>query len=282
MEEKKTIDWTTLWKKDDWLSVWIGFIILIIFLIIFLAGATFKLPSWRWMTDGAFNEKINGYVKKAEALAKDAEAKGETGILAQTQSLKNALDGKDRKAIGNAAGDLEKAAKGAKDKDVAKKADKLGKDLKRDATSTIGKVLSGANLLQALYLLIGLWILGAIGMAFMGMSVGKFTLGFPIVYILSAVSFFIAGNTTVSYYGLEVVFWALLIGLLISNTVGVPDWLKTAVKTEFFIKIGLVLLGAEVLFTTIAKVGAYGMIQSIIVIFAVFYVCYWVAKKDWS
>jgi len=279
MEEKKTIDWTTLWKKDDWLSVWIGFIILIIFLIIFLAGATFKLPSWRWMTDGAFNEKINGYVKKAEALAKDAEAKGETGILAQTQSLKNALDGKDRKAIGNAAGDLEKAAKGAKDKDVAKKADKLGKDLKRDATSTIGKVLSGANLLQALYLLIGLWILGAIGMAFMGMSVGKFTLGFPIVYILSAVSFFIAGNTTVSYYGLEVVFWALLIGLLISNTVGVPDWLKTAVKTEFFIKIGLVLLGAEVLFTTIAKVGAYGMIQSIIVIFAVFYVCYWVAKK---
>jgi len=186
MEEKKTIDWTTLWKKDDWMSVWIGFIIL----IIFLAGATFKLPSWRWMTDGAFNEKINGYVKKAEALAKDAEAKGETGILAQTQSLKNALDGKDRKAIGNAAGDLEKAAKGAKDKDVAKKADKLGKDLKRDATSTIGKVLSGANLLQALYLLIGLWILGAIGMAFMGMSVGKFTLGFPIVYILSAVSFF--------------------------------------------------------------------------------------------
>ncbi|HOP85550.1 MAG TPA: putative sulfate exporter family transporter [Syntrophorhabdaceae bacterium] len=275
MEEKRSIDWTTLWKKDDWMSVWIGFLIL----IIFLAGATFKLPSWVWMTDGAFNEKIPGYLKKVEALQKDAEAKGESGVLSQLQALKGAIDGKDRKLIGDAAGNLEKAAKSVKDKDIGKKSEKLAKDLKKDATSTLSKVLSGANLLQALYLLIGLWILGSIGMAFMGMSVGKFALGFPIVYILSAVSFFIAGNTTISYYGLEVVFWALIIGLLISNTVGVPDWLKTAVKTEFFIKIGLVLLGAEVLFTTIAKVGAYGMVQSIIVIFAVFYFCYWVAKK---
>ncbi len=275
MEDKKHIDWTTLWKKDDWMSVWIGFLIL----IIFLAGATFKLPSWRWMTDGAFNEKADGYAKKIEALAKDAESKGDTVIHSQLIALKIALDGKDRKAIGDAAGKLEKAVKDAKDKGIGKKTEKLAKDLKRDATSTIDKIFSGANLLQALYLLIGFWILGAIGMAFMGMSVGRFTTGFPIVFILSAVSFFVAGNTTISYYGLEVVFWALLFGLLVSNTIGVPDWLKTAVKTEFFIKIGLVLLGAEVLFTTIAKVGAYGMIQSIIVIFAVFYVCFWVAKK---
>jgi uncharacterized integral membrane protein (TIGR00698 family) len=116
-------------------------------------------------------------------------------------------------------------------------------------------------------------------MALMGMPIGKFTAGFPIVFILSALSFFVAGNTTISYYGLEVVFWALLFGLFISNVIGVPEWLKTAVKTEFFIKIGLVLLGAEVLFTTVMKVGAYGMVQAIIVIVAVFYVCFWVAKK---
>lgn len=275
MEEKRSIDWSTLWKKDDWMSVWIGFVIL----IIFMAGATFKMPSWKWMTDGAFEEKIPGYSKKIESLVKDAEAKAETNLQQHILALKSAIDGKNRKAIGDAAGKLEKATKDAKDKDLGKRADKLAKDIKSDANSTIGRVFSGANLLQALYLLISLWILGAIGMIFMGMSVVKFTLGFPIVFICSAVSFFIAGNTTISYYGLEVVFWALLIGLLISNIVGVPDWLKTAVKTEFFIKIGLVLLGAEVLFTTIAKVGAYGMVQSVLVIFAVFYFCYWVAKK---
>ncbi|MGZ3535253.1 MAG: YeiH family protein [Thermodesulfobacteriota bacterium] len=274
-EKKQGIDWTTLWKKDDWVSVWIGFLIL----IIFIAGFTFKLPGWKWMTGGAFSDKIPGYSKKVDALSKEAEAKGEEGLKANAAALKASLDAGDRKAIGDAAGKVEKSAKEAKDKDLQKKADKLAKDVKGDTGSTAGKVFSGDNMLRALYLLIGMWILGLIGMALMGMPIGKFTLGFPIIFILSALAFFVAGNSAVNYYGLEVVFWALLFGLLISNVFGVPEWLKTAVKTEFFIKIGLVLLGAEVLFTTIVKVGAYGMVQAIIVIVAVFYVCFWIAKK---
>ena len=275
VEKKAGIDWSTLWKKDDWMSVWIGFLIL----IIFLAGASFRLPGWRWMTDGAFSEKRAGWSKTAEALVNDGETKGEEGLKAGSAALKAALDAGDRKAIGGAAGTLEKAVKDIKDKDLSKKADKLAKDIKNDAGATVGKVFSGDNLLKALYLLIAFWILGLIGMALMGLPVGKFTAGFPIVFILSAFSFFVAGNTGVTYYGLEVVFWALIFGLIISNFIGVPEWLKTAIKTEFFIKIGLVLLGAEVLFTTIMKVGAYGMVQAIIVIVVVFYVCFWLAKK---
>jgi uncharacterized integral membrane protein (TIGR00698 family) len=274
-ENKKKIDFTTLWKKDDWMSVWIGFFIL----IIFMAGATFKLPGWKWMTDGAFFEKSVTLPAKAEALAKEAEEKGDLGVQAAVMSLKTALEGKDRKAIGTAAGALEKAAKDAKDKDIKKKAEKMGKDIKSDAGNTAGKVFSGENMTRAFWLLVGMWVLGGIGMAIMGLGFGKFTLGFPIVFILSALAFFVSGNSVVNYYGLEVVFWALIFGLIISNFLGIPEWLKTAIKTEFFIKIGLVLLGAEVLFTTIAKVGGYGMIQSIIVIVAVFYVCFWVAKK---
>ena len=275
-EKTQGIDWSTLWKKDDWVSVWIGFAIL----IIFMAGImTLRLPSWRWMTGGAFDEKVAGYVKKADGLTKEAEAKGEEGLKSGVAGLKTALDGKDRKAILDAAGKFEQGVKEVKDKDLNKKADKLAKDIKGDASNTSGKAFSGNNLTRALYLLIFLWVLAAIGMAIMNLSVGKFTAGFPIIFILSALAFFVSGNSTVNYYGLEVVFWALLFGLLISNTVGVPEWLKTAVKTEFFIKIGLVLLGAEVLFTTIVKVGAYGMVQSIIVIGAVFYVCFWTAKK---
>jgi uncharacterized integral membrane protein (TIGR00698 family) len=274
-ENKQKIDFTTLWKKDDWMSVWIGFLIL----IIFMAGVTFKLPGWKWMTDGAFFEKAASLPAKAEALAKEAGDKADAGVQVAALGLKTALEGKDRKAISDAAGALEKAAKDAKDKDIKKKAEKMGKDIKGDAGSTAGKVFSGENMTRAFWLLIGLWILGGIGMAIMGLGFGKFTLGFPIVFILSALAFFVAGNSTVNYYGLEVVFWALIFGLVISNFLGVPEWLKTAIKTEFFIKIGLVLLGAEVLFTTIAKVGAYGMVQSIIVIVAVFYFCYWLAKK---
>jgi len=274
-EKKQGIDLSTLWKKDDWMAVWIGFFIL----IIFMAGATIKLPGWKWMTDGAFLSKLPGYSSKAEAIVKDAEAKGEEGLRTSALALKTALDAKDRKAIGEAAGKFEKTVKDVKDKDLNKKADKLAKDIKGDAGNTFGKILSGQNLLRMLYLLIGFWIFSLIGIAIMGMPAGKFTTGFPIVFILSLIAAIIGGNSTISYYGLETVFWALILGLLVSNILGIPGWLKEAVKTEYFIKIGLVLLGAEILFTTIIKVGAYGMVQSIIVIAAVFYVCYWVAKK---
>ena len=159
MAEKKGINWTTLWKKDDWVSVWIGFLIL----ILFMAGATIKLPGWKWMTDGSFLSKVPGYSTKADGLSKDAEAKGEEGLKAGALALKTALDGKDRKAIGEAAGKLEKTAKDVKDKDLSKKADKLAKDVKGDAAVTFGNILSGQNLLRMLYLLIGFWILALIG-----------------------------------------------------------------------------------------------------------------------
>jgi len=274
-EKKQGINWTTLWKKDDWVSVWIGFLIL----IIFMAGATFKFPGWKWMTDGAFGEKISGYSKKVDALAKDAEAKEEEALKVAAAELKTAFVAKDRKAIGDATGKFEKAIKDVKDKDFSKKAEKFAKDTKGDITSTFGKVLSGQNLLRMLYLLIGFWIFALIGILMMGMPAGKFTAGFPIVFILSVIAAIIGGNSTISYYGLETVFWALILGLLVSNTIGVPGWLKEAVRTEYFIKIGLVLLGAEILFTTMVKVGAYGMVQSIIVIAVVFYFCFWLAKK---
>jgi len=195
-ENKKKIDFTTLWKKDDWMSVWIGFFIL----IIFMAGATFKLPGWKWMTDGAFFEKSVTLPAKAEALAKEAEEKGDLGVQAAVMSLKTALEGKDRKAIGTAAGALEKAAKDAKDKDIKKKAEKMGKDIKSDAGNTAGKVFSGENMTRAFWLLVGMWVLGGIGMAIMGLGFGKFTLGFPIVFILSALAFFVSGNSVVNYY----------------------------------------------------------------------------------
>jgi uncharacterized integral membrane protein (TIGR00698 family) len=274
-EKKQGMDWSTLWKKDDWVSVWIGFLIL----IIFMAGFTMKRPGWKWISGGAFESKVSGWQGKAESLIKEAETKGEEGIKTGATALKAALEAKDRKAIAEASGKLEKAFKDVKDKDLIKKGEKLAKDIKGDSGDTLGKVLSGDNLLKAFYFLIGFWILAVIGIAMMGLPIGKFTIGFPIIFIISVISQIIGGNSTINYYGLETVFWALILGLLISNTVGVPGWLKEAVKTEYFIKIGLVLLGAEQLFSTVVKVGALGMIQAIIVIAAVFYVCFWVAKK---
>ena len=69
----------------------------------------------------------------------------------------------------------------------------------------------------------------------------------------------IANQTNIKYWGLSYALWALLVGLLISNTIGTPSWLKAGAKTELFIKIGLVLLGAEILFKKILTLGAPGL-----------------------
>ncbi len=275
MEEKRpVIRWNVLWQKDDWMAVWVGFFILITFMV----GTPFKLPAWRWMTESAFQQRIPGYTLQLEALGKDVDKGGET-IQPQILVLKTMLNAKERQAIGEAAGNFAKAAKEMQDQTLQKKVQEIGKEIKQDAEATIHKVLSKDNLLAALYLFLGFGLLGGISMALMGSPVGQFTMSFPVIFVLSAFSFFVAGNATIHYYGLEVVFWALVFGLIVSNILGLSEWLKSTVKTEFFIKIGMVLLGAEVLFTTMVKVGAYGMVQAVIVICCVFYVCFWVARK---
>ena len=68
----------------------------------------------------------------------------------------------------------------------------------------------------------------------------------------------ISAEFTLNRY-LEWAFWALIVGLLVSNTVGVPEWLRPAIRTEFYIKTGLVVMGFSVLFSNIAKFGLYGL-----------------------
>jgi len=186
----KGINWSVLWKSDDWMSVWIGFLIL----AVFMAGFTMALPKWGWVGGGSFEGKIAGWTTKVATIATEAEGKNEAAVKEQAAALKTALDGKDRKAISEAAAKYEAAAKAVQDKDFQKKAAKLGSDIKGGAGNTAGKVFSGANLLKALYLLIAFGILGAIGMAFMGMPVGKFIAGFPIIFILCCIAYFVSAK----------------------------------------------------------------------------------------
>jgi uncharacterized membrane protein YadS len=79
-------------------------------------------------------------------------------------------------------------------------------------------------------------------------------------------------------WGLAGVLWALFIGLFMSNILKITA-LNGAAKTELFIKIGLVLLGAEILFGFILKAGSLGMIQALIVIVGVYAFTAWLGNK---
>jgi len=89
----------------------------------------------------------------------------------------------------------------------------------------------------------------------------------------------LAGNGLFVEYGVEYVIFALFLGLLISNTIGTPKWLMPAVQTEYYIKTGLVILGAGLLFMEVVQAGALGIIQAVLVVLVVWYVCFWIARK---
>src|SRR4030095_4173559 len=130
-------------------------------------------------------------------------------------------------------------------------------------------------LTQFLYLLIA----ASLGAWLSGKPVKHFLLGFPLVYIVAVSAMILAGNSQLRKYNLEAVIFSLLLGLFISNFFRLPQWLKSALSTEMFVKIGLVLLGTSVIFSDILKAGSLGLIQALIVVFAVWYFAFWLCKK---
>lgn len=108
-------------------------------------------------------------------------------------------------------------------------------------------------------------VLFGIGLAVMGEPVRTFPLAFLVVFLLAMLAYVMAGQQLIKHYNLEYALWALAVGLVISNTVGTPEWLRSAAKTEFYIKTGLVLLGAEVLFHRLLSLGVPGIFVSWVV-----------------
>jgi uncharacterized integral membrane protein (TIGR00698 family) len=148
-----------------------------------------------------------------------------------------------------------------------------------NAADLTGKVLAPANLG-----LIGLQFGFVYGVALLGAWLtGKraksFLLGFPLVYLLTAVALVLAGNKSIKALNLEAVIFSLSLGLLVGNLFKLPAWLKEALATELFVKIGLVLLGTGVIFSDILKAGSLGLVQALVVVLSVWYFAFWLCKK---
>lgn len=103
-----------------------------------------------------------------------------------------------------------------------------------------------------------LGVLFGAGVKLQGEKLRKFIPAFLMLFAIAFIVRLVSAEFTLKRY-LEWAFWALLIGLFIANIVGVPKWLKPAIRTEFFIKTGLVVFGFSVLFSNIAKFGLYGL-----------------------
>src|SRR5450631_1333512 len=60
---------------------------------------------------------------------------------------------------------------------------------------------------------------------------------------------------------IEYVLWAIVIGLVIANTVGIPRIFQAGVATyEFWLKTGIVLLGSRFLLADVGKLGGVSLL----------------------
>ncbi|MEM0079157.1 MAG: putative sulfate exporter family transporter [Nitrososphaerota archaeon] len=193
------IDWSSLWKKEDWWAVWVGFIIILLGLV--AAAAT----GW---TAQPFFQPWTGWYAQVEKLAIDVN-----------------------------------------------------------------------HALGWIAVFIFTLILTMIGVcAIEGRFVKEYIPGYLVMFILSWIAVIIGATPFAKTWGLEYPLWALIIGLLISNTVGVPKWLKPAVRTEFFIKIGLVILGLGIFFTDLVVAGGLAVAQALINVLVIWYVAYYICR----
>lgn len=148
-----------------------------------------------------------------------------------------------------------------------------------NGTDLLNDVFSITNIKELFLEFIYLLGIGILGVFLVGKSVKKFLLGFPIVFALTVVALIIAGNTVIKGLNLEAVIFSLIIGLSIGNFFKLPEWFRTALSTEIFVKIGLVLLGTSVIFSDILKAGSLGLIQALVVVLSVWYFAFWVCRK---
>lgn len=268
------------WRTEDWVAVYLGFLIIILTLAAF-SGKFIDLKatgsSFRWTTDTQLATRAPGWGAQLDGVIKAAESKGDQGkeIAAKANELKAALQKNDRKAIEKSAGEVSKA--GGKNTVAAA----LGDEIKgHAAASAEAKVFTWSNLSKVVSIGIIWLVVATLGMWLIAGKVAPgFLIGFPVVFALAWLARFLAGNGLFIEYGIEYVIFALFLGLLISNTVGVPGWMKPAVQTEFYIKTGLVILGTALLLLEILQYGALGIVQAVIVVFFVWYFCFWLCRK---
>ncbi|MDL2314119.1 YeiH family protein [Desulfovibrio sp. OttesenSCG-928-C14] len=292
-----------LWKKEDYWAIWLGFFILILGYIFFIAAIPDKFRttvtdsnaimaaesakvgdskfktieylnaqaakgklsmrsndmgkkvSWLLTRPGGWSSNpIDAFITTQEAAdaanAKKAENAAKTKVAAEA-SLAAA---KTAQAAAADAGFKNADLNAAAEKAIAK----WQSDSKK-ASSAASKTKATNIFPSLLVALIVFTVAFGIGMVAMGTSFATFAKGFVFVFIVAVLAFLMGSQAWMKKYGVGSEAWAIAIGMLIANTVGTPKFVKPALQTEFYIKTGLVLLGAEVLFDKIVAIGIPGI-----------------------
>jgi uncharacterized membrane protein YadS len=195
---RSTSGWNQLWLKEDWWAIWLGLAIVVVGLILFANGS-----SWRWVA--VVPVKWTSFSQLTQHFAEEW--------------LRYAVQ-------------------------------------------------------------FALWAAAfAFSLNVMGHKARQFLPAFALLYAMSIAVFVIGQWDRANFYGFEAPLVALLFGSVIGNLVGLPRWLDSGFRVEYYIKTAIVLLGATIPFTLIIWAGPVAILQASIVSLVTFGVIYWSAKR---
>ena len=70
-------------KREDWMAVWIGALIIVLAIVIFkndiMDLKKELVPTYKWATDGQVASRVDKWNSWIDGASKEAEAKGEAG-----------------------------------------------------------------------------------------------------------------------------------------------------------------------------------------------------------
>ena len=138
---------------------------------------------------------------------------------------------------------------------------------------------SAGNWMSAGAMFLFLLVLTGVCQRILGRPLRRFAVSLLAIFGVALLSQAAASIPAIKRLGFEAVFFSVIFGLVISNFFRVPEWLKPAIQSEFYIKIGIVCLGATILFGEVLQSGVYALIQAFIVVFTVWYFAFWLARR---
>lgn len=288
-----------LWRKEDYWAIWIGFFCMAvaIFLVFSNKGSLeskygeyqsiikteearpFKTIEWYNATAsmkslaGTGIPAVSGLIGWLRSPARwqsnpmDALLLTDAEAARRNANVQPAVDA--AKAAEKAALDAAKSAQTAAAEsnfenaslnEAASAAISQWQSAKKATSAASKKLVKPFNRIGTLIVLgIGLGILCTIGAVFMGFNAARFFIAFLCVFFICVIANILGNQVTMRKYGVNAEIWSIALGMLIANTVGTPSLLKEGSQVEYYIKAGLVLLGAEVLFHKIMAIGIPGI-----------------------
>lgn len=135
------------------------------------------------------------------------------------------------------------------------------------------------NIGNIVLLFLSFSVLFSIAIKVLGHDVKKFITGFTVLFILSVIVTVWGSWSVMKKYNLEAPLLALAVGLIIGNLIRIPQWLDAALRTEFFVKTGIVLMGATLPFTLIVQAGPTAFMQATFIAVTTFLTIYWAGTR---